>query len=1094
MKKTIFPLFLILSLLAFSASAQVKQVFKVVSYPEGKPLAGVVNTLYGNSLKTNAKGVAVASLPESRRGDYLAIGDWTLDGYFDIGTAKSGEGYFQGNDTIFFYMVKESDYREAQTERFTKYFQRAYNAEAEQMLSYVDSAKLHPDNADEYAQVLMDYGTHIFTTAIRRYYRDAIQTSPCMLARMHEEVRKAAEPFLQEGDVDGATAAVKALVKANDNSRENLEIMCNYLDFKSLNLASDDGKLASDYSRILYENDYTEFSIGEHLFNLLYEGNWMEADSISAKDKAKDRIPEYSFLFEPSASKYEDGQSELLASAIQRYIDKIKESCRKYGTSQSFWMLVEQRRMMLSALRLCEDTLRLNRQWDSLLVDCQRLFDMETKGDFYRNKSIIDAYMNILESVPEGQSDYSDMKIRELAAAVLRAAKENHNRYPSDLYFQLQYAVLNNAYILLVEDDGNDSLLQGLINNQLEINEILLKTYPEMMSVNQLVAYSKMLAKAVYGQGTDEEVQRAFRNFKRSFTLSDSIYHGVFTATTLDYCAYYANYLRDQNRTANVAEMDAFIELLMVMHADENSRPIESEKALFFNGQAETYYKNRSYETSLQMYDSAADYFMKAVEKDPKMWIPYMRNYLQKGDAYLGIEAYGKARETYRKVLEYETQIPSDQMAEYYNIKGNVFYYDGDVYNLFKDKKNADKMYKSAEQNFKRAVELGDSTAYFSLGEMYMLQGVHNYKKGGDKKLVSMLEKAARTYESYPMNYPYQRYQQAVSFLEGYYRDRQDSARFVREMKALTEFYRRFASTDTAYLNNYLDYSHRLAIGLGVPKEVVKYSEYEVDAYRLSFKMGKEQDISYLQALFRLANQYTEIGAYEKTFELYEECLRLNERIFKDTATADYARNAYSVYSAMISNYAGLAEKYEGYGDDKESIKWYEKAVRASDTMILIAEKYMEFTEVAYKNYSIGSLFYQNARICKELGWKSIAISQIDSANAYLLKLYGGEYWSEVETELMRNLYLKGELAMDSHDLELAKECYKELVDYASKSDGLYDKSQNGTNIAAIYYYEAVEAWLDILENRESGEDTETIESLKKQRDALVKMLQGKKK
>lgn len=483
MKKTFLPLFVVLFLLAFSASAQVKQVFKVVSYPEGKPLAGVVNTLYGNSLKTNAKGVAVASLPESRRGDYLAMGDWTLDGYFDIGTSKSGEGYFQGNDTIFFYMVKESDYREAQTERFTKYFQRAYNAEAERMLSYVDSAKLHPDNAGEYAQVLMDYGTHIFTTAIRSYYRDAIRTSPYMLSRMHEEVRKAAEPFLQEGDVDGATAAVKALVKANDNSRENLEIIGNYLDFKNLNLASDDGELASDYSRILYENDYIEFSIGEHLYNLLYEGNWMEADSISAKDKSKDRIPEYSFLFEPSAKKYADGQNELFASAIQRYIDKTKEACRKYNTSQSFWMLVEQRRMMLSALRLCEDTLRLNQQWDSLLVDCQRLFDMETKGDFYRNKSIIDAYLNILESVPEGQSDYSDMKIRELAAAVLRAAKENHNRYPSDLYFQLQYAVLNNAYILLVEDDGDDSLLQELTNNQLEINEILLKAYPEMMSV-----------------------------------------------------------------------------------------------------------------------------------------------------------------------------------------------------------------------------------------------------------------------------------------------------------------------------------------------------------------------------------------------------------------------------------------------------------------------------------------------------------------------------------------------------------------------------------------------------------------------------------
>lgn len=1093
MKKTILPLFLILSLLAFSASAQVKQVFKVVSYPEGKPLAGATLTLDGNVLKTNAKGVAVATLPESRRGDYLPMEDWILDGYFDIGSPKSGVGYFQGNDTIFRYMVKESDYREAQTERFTKYFQRAYNGEAEQMLSYADSAKLHPDNADEYAQLLMDYGTHIFTTTIRRYYRDAIRTSPYVLSRMREEVSKAAEPFLQEGDVKGAVAAVKALVKANDISRENLETIDNYLAFKDLNLASDDGEPSSDYSRILYENDFTEFSIGEHLFNLLYEGNWMEADSISAKEKAKDRVPQYSFLFEPSALKYADGQSELFAAAIQRYIDKCKEVCSKYYFSQPYWMLIEQRRMMLSALRQCEDTLRVNQQWDSLLVDCQRYFDMETKGDFYRNKSIIDVYLNILESVPEGLSDYSDTKIRELAAAVLRASKENHNRYPSDLYFQLQYAVLNNAYIQLIEDDGKDSLIRELTNNQLEINEILLKAYPEMMSVNQLVAYSKILAKAVYGQGTDEEVQSAFRNFKRSFTLLDSIYHGVFTSTTLDYCAYAANYLRDQNRTANVAEMDAFIELLMVMHADENNRPIESEKALFFNHQAETYYHNRSYDISLQMYDSATDYFMKAVEMDPKQWIPFMRNYLQKGDAYLELAEYGKARETYRKVLEYEAQIPSDLMAEYYNIKGNVFYYDGDVYNLFKDKKNADKMYKLAEQNFKRAVALGDSTAYFSLGEMYMLQAVHNYKKGGDKKLVSMLEKAARTYESYPMNYPYQRYQQAVSFLEGYYRDRQDSVRFVRELKALTEFYHRFASTDTAYLNNYIDYSHRLATGLGVAEEEVKYAEYEVDGYRMTFRLGKNRDISYLQALYRLANKYSEIRAYEKTFDLYEECLRLNEWLYKDTASADYARNAYHVYSAMIDNYAELAEKSE---EDEVRNKWYEKAVYVSDTMILVADQYMEMASEEYKNYVLAAMYHQNALICNELDWRSIAITQLDRANEYLLKMYGGELWSLVESDVMRNLYLKGKIASDNHDVELAKECYQEVVEYASKSDELYEVEKGSArryNSAATYYYEAVLALLDILENREDGKDVATIESLKKQRDALIKILKGKK-
>lgn len=1094
MKKTIFPLFLILSLLAFPASAQVKQVFKVVSYPDGKPLAGATNSLYGNSLKTNVQGIAVATLPEERKGDYLAMGDWILDGYLDIGLLKKVDVPFQGKDTLYTLMVNEKEYREAQTDLFLKYFRRAYNTEVEQMMAFSDSARIHPENSDAYAQTLIGYASHIFTTAIRQYYKDAVRTTPYVLSRMCEEVRMAVEPFLQEGDLNGAASAVKALIKKDDVSRENLERIDDYLHFRDLNLVSADGVPSSDYSRILYENDFSDYSIGEHLLNLLNEFDWKEADSITAKEKAKDRIPRYSFLFEPSVGQYvRVDQHEQAVAAIQRYIDRSKESFRKYPNANSYWMLVENRNVMMNMLY--EDTTRFNLQLDSLLADCHRFFELEANGDFYRNKSIMEIYLNILERLNQGVSSHGDEKIQELGLAVYRAAKENYALYPSDVYLQLQYAVMCNEFLLLTETRDEDTLLQEeLVDSLLVLNVLLSKTFPEMMSVNQLVLQSQVLGKMIYGTGTDEEVLRLFRDFKRGFTFVDSLYHGVFTETVLDFCMYASVYLHDQNRTATVGELDAFIELLMAMRAQENARPFDSEKALSYNRLAESFYNAGNYTYALQMYDSAADYFLDAVQKDPKQWIPFMRNYLQKGDAYVRLEEYAKAKEAYMQVLVHETQIPSDLKAQYYNMKGSSFYDIGDVYYLYNDKKSGAKMYKLAEQCLKRSMEMGDSTACFALGELYLKRAVRNYKPGGEKKMVAMVDKSVRTYERYPMDRPYDRYEQAVFFLENYYNDEKDSVRYVRELKSLTEYYRRFASLDSSYLYKYIGYSHKLAIGLGVSNEAVKYAEYEVHGYRMALSIGDEPDLSYMQALYRLAKYNSEEEANEKSIELYEECLPLNEEFYKDTATADYARNAYYIYSSMIDVYTDLAQKCEKNGDDKESVKWYEKAARTCDTMILVAEKYMEFTEEAYKNYTLGSMFYQSALICKELDWKSTAISQLDSANGYLLKMQGGEYWSEVEMEVMRNLYMKGSLATDSYDLELAKECYKELVDYASKSDGLYDKSQNGWNMAVIYYYEAVEKWMDILENRENGADTETIRNLKKQRDALATMMKGKKK
>ena len=1082
MKKTTLLLALFLFFAAFSANAQVKQIFKVVSYPDGKPLAGAVATLYGQPLQTNAKGVAVADLPENRKGDFLCMSEWHLDGYYQIGrTKESRYRFFQSKDTMCFYLAKEADYREAATEMFVKYFRPAYDSEAEDMLALRDSAQLHLDMADAYAQELIDMATHAYSTVITRYYRDAVSTSPYRLYRLRDDVRAAAEPFIQKGELDSAAQAVKALIRKDDVSRDNLEIINNYLFFRDLNLVQDNDEPASTYTRILYQNHFSDFSVGEHLLNLLNESNWQEADSITAKEE--DRIPEYSFLFEPSVAKYANGgDPERVAEAFQRYIDKSEKACRNYPYSDSYWALYISRCMMLVALQSVGDTVRINQQWDSLLIACQQYMDTEADGDFYKNRFAIGVYSDILERVSRGSSAYSDAKLMELEAAVYRAAKENYSRYPSDLFLQLQYAGRTNIYANSIEKaDADNPLRLELYRDQAAINEILIEAFPEMFSVNYMVAQSSLLAYAVYVQEEDDNMVRdAVRGFKRSFVMLDSLYPHIFTGVALDFCSGASDYLHNQKRNGAVSELDAFIELLLDTHAKENSRSIEAEKAQFFNHKAERMYYYEQYESTLDYYEEANHYYQMAVEKDPELWIPFLTNYLQMGDAYLSMKMNEKALATYRKIFSYESQIPASQMASYTRLKGEAHYYSGDAYRLISNTKAAEKEYKAAENLYKKAMALGDSTACFSLGEMYHTKAIAQYNAGNYKKVVPLMEKSAQYYGLHTMSRPYQRYEQVLSILEDYYKEKKDSAKYVHTLEAKAEYYRRFFNRDTTYLNTYLSCSEKLASIYKEPQQKLKYAKYAVEAHRKTLSWGKEISLSFLLSLYRLATAYDAADSARQALAIFAECQEVNKMIYADTAQTLYKGNAVEVYKSMVD----CASKKGDALDEPDNKEWYEKALNASDTLILFMESVLDENNV-YQVYQLSNYLRTNAIICKLLDWKNIALTQLDKANEYLLKLYAGEYKDAVETDIMTNLYLQGLIAGDMNEPDMAKLYYSEAVEYATHADDI--------NSVALIYYRVVEEWLDILEHRDVERDDATISSLQKQKEALIKILKGKK-
>ena len=82
-----FPILLaiLLTAIASVATAQVKQIFKIMEYPTNRPLAGAACTYYGQTITSNAKGVAVLNLSADRKGDFIPREPWILDQYTYLG-------------------------------------------------------------------------------------------------------------------------------------------------------------------------------------------------------------------------------------------------------------------------------------------------------------------------------------------------------------------------------------------------------------------------------------------------------------------------------------------------------------------------------------------------------------------------------------------------------------------------------------------------------------------------------------------------------------------------------------------------------------------------------------------------------------------------------------------------------------------------------------------------------------------------------------------------------------------------------------------------------------------------------------------------
>jgi len=1081
MRKSFPILFaILLTAIASVATAQVKQIFKIIEYPTNRPLAGAACTFYGQTITTNAKGVAVLNLPADRKGDYLPREEWYLDHYTYVGrlTFESRNQYFQSRDTMRLYMMKTSDYNAEVMDLFKKSFNFAYRTAAQAMLAYNDSLAHHPDRDEYYAQRLMIYATESYSHLTGDAYSDVASIGSWNLFSFGPDILEGVTELLRSGDVNRAVAAAKAQIRPGDTSLANLQRISLYLTLHDLELATLDTQSTVDYQKTLYEQHYSIRTPANYIFALAAENRFDEAEAVARKEKANPHLPSTEYAFYPLANQYFGKNEDSLRAGFARQTQIFLKNYRRYPSIDMTEDLAWCYRIVTLMHEYCSDSTSAHRTIDSCITLYNQCLKSYNAPKTERNQRIIDINTDLLNYINTGFSSKMDSLRTVLITDIYQAAKENYDTEPDNLFYQLQYAARINPYIDMLSELGDkDSLLKVAIRDFSALIDLMAPKYPEAFTVENMVIKSRLLG-ADMNDGADEATLRnSFRKFKETYSSVNSLYPDIFTSTYLSFVPAIGRAAKSQQLNQLAADIYLFVDELLHQTAQKAGKSFEVQKALFLNDQAENYYQQQQYATAISYYEQANEYFQKAIAQDPTQWIPFLRNFLQMGDAYLYQGKFEEALNTYRKVLSYENQIPADQAASYTGLKGDVSYYEGDLWSEAGDMKSAEKSYKQAEKLFRKAIQMGDSSVYHSLGEMYLTKAIRQYKQGNVKNIYPLTEQSVRYYESYPIDRPLQRYVQAKSIMEEYYWNKKDSIRYTQNLRGFADYYHRFAEYDTFFVNKSILYTGKYLRYNLSPEEELLYNRNMVTDYERILPMTG-LTLPYLQRNFQLAKAYRAVDSTQKAIDIFNKCLKLNTEMYRDTALNKCLSNETDIYKALIECNSAMAEQYE----DEEGLsqEWYGKALDASDTLIRIMERLRKEGD-ADQTYRLALQYYRNAILCTQTDWNSIALGQLDKSNSLLLELYNDKYASETEFEIIRNYYVKGLVAEDMNNSTLAKECYQAAVSYAEKASDPVG--------VALLYNAVITNWLTILENLDGGKDTATIAKLKQTKASLSKIV-----
>lgn len=1093
---------LAMAVLPWLASAQVKQVYKVIDFDTKQPIAGATTSVYGQKITTDAKGVAVANLPADKKDAYLLMEDWKKEGYMTMGRMpESFFKRFQTKDTIKYYMADKQAYLKDVRLMFDSLYRFVYDTVVRYAAKmYMDSIAKTPDQTnalaqewlrsfwslDPMAKPCMSDAYDISRYGCYEYDKLASEEMKRLLTSSDvDDLKKTTYgkvlEVLRSGDVNKAVAMAKERVDTAGNSRENLEWTDFYRWLRRLDLSTMDDSPASDYTGQLYRNHFNPLIYQNYIEDLNIDQRYDMADSIIKIERGNNKEPRFEVEMVPSYFRYILGTPDnaKLKALGEQTLETALKTYRDYPCRSTLGDVYWNYKNLYFVYVTLEDSVSATRTIDSSMANIQRYLDTYyTYDDYARNQKIISVYQNLLSTLSFNLEYIPQGTVNQMYTAIYDAAKANYDADKSNRMLKLQLAENALEWLKNVDEESDDStaakyteILEMLVDLESELAQEL----PEYYAVQNIQVASQYMGDVVTRGADSEKMQQAFRKYVRSFDVVNALYPKVFINVYLRLNAVVEDYMAGTQQTVLAAELAAFNDRLFSIREDNDPQKILVAKAEYANGIAESLYQSESYDEAIGYYLQADEYYKKAIPNDEQLWLPYLNNYLQMGDAHLFQNQYDKAVMTYQQILDYESQIPASMMPQYITMKGSVNYYIGDVYKATGDYKRAEKEYKTAEKWYKKAIAMGDTLAYQTLGEMYWGKGVMYYQQDDLKRCKQALEVSVANYEKCKTDRMLTRYERAKSTLGAFYEMEGNDEKYYANLKGLVEFYHKFVDADEDYAVELVQGAEKmLNSGKITQEEMLTYSQGLMDGLIALNDAGRDVDLPYLRGLFNLARAYAMNDSIETAIRLYRDCATMSEYMFADTAMDTHKGNMAEIYLKLALCYESMAEDI----DTAHSENWYFRAIDTRDSLIDLMKELNEDGDINL-TYKTAVQYRKNGGLFYKLDMVPSAQDYFDKSTDLLMMLYNSEYKAEVEDEVIQNYFLKGVVYYDNDDEENAIKYLRKAVEFGERVEA---------DNFSPYYLAAASQLLEILEKDKSANAAE-IAKLTKAVKAMSKKL-----
>lgn len=1033
-----FALFFALFFAFFTSNAQIRQIFKVIEYDSKKPLAGATNTLYGETITTNEKGIAIANLPEHRKGNFLALSSWHLDGYTFLGrTDESLYKYHQTTDTIKFYLVKDELFKQEYDNFFIVLFDKWFNGHYLANAQYfIDSLKKSEENRTNIANKLINYA-YSDNYAVVNCFNDAVDANFYDLYEYNSPIFKEAMQSLFSGNIDDAIEIAKSKIDKNSTSRENELWIDLYRRLRYLDFSTEKEELLSDYSEILYKKYHNQYSTVKYINDLRTDGLLERLDSVIIAEKSNNDNPMFSDLFIPNAFRcLVEHDISCLKSVADEILATDKNTYTKYPCSISVYNLLSAYHTSIAAYSELNDSLQVTTLFDSacnlMLTSAKNIKNLEQRKRFLVHFAVY--YANLLEINP----NYANRTtINKLFKTVCDAISESYKNSSTCLVNQIELSQLGFYFLQFMtpEDDKSDvsDYIHEYLSTIYEANRQLIDKYPALYAPRNTSTTANLLENGIISGKDANSIAEIFKKYEQSFDDINAAFPYSFIEQYQSFNGTLEGYFSINQVFALSTELDQFNEKLFNLSAKEKNIDANAVKASYYNELAEYLYNQKAYDAAVPFYLKSNELYQSLASSDSTMWIPYLKNYLQMGDAHLYQNQFDKAISTYNKIFEFESQIPKTLKGNYTAIKGSAHYYIGDANKSQNNIKEAEKEYKIAEKEFKKAVSLGYPQAYHSLGEMYFSKAVIAAQNNDDNKCKQLVAQSVDYYEKCEFDKPYATYENAKKALIEFNKEDNDSFAFFKNTASFIDYYRYFLPQNSHYaidLYNYSDYllrNHKLST-----KEYMNYTKDMLNALIILDENGRNVDVPYLNTLYKLGNAYIANDSVNEAIKTFRDCFKLNELIYKDTAIDVCLYNKTDVYPRLIECYSIMADEI----DTAHSELWNFRIADTRDTLIDI------ITSFALKGddnmrYKASNHLRNNAVTYYELDMLVSAINYLDKSSDMLMPLYDSEYKINVEKDLMKNYYFKGTMYSENNDSEKAVENLRKAIAIGDKSDDI---------------------------------------------------------